>query len=106
MKLISWIMRAKDKTILSAFLVAMVFGVISPKIKIMSVTKPVAKATPIPSLPKMEMTNDVVNEEAPILTKLLPTKIDERTRSLWSSSFCTICARLFPSSSAKVLIRI
>ena len=78
---INLIKRQTPKAIDSAFFVAKDFGVISPKIKIIKVTKPVAIATPVPSLPNKEITNDVVNEEAPMLTKLLPTKIELNKRS-------------------------
>ena len=75
------IKRHTAKVIDSAFLVANDFGVISPKINIINVTNPVAIATPAPSLPKIEITKEVVNDEAAILTKLFPIRIALNRRS-------------------------
>ena len=91
--------RAKNKAIVSAFLVAKDFGVISPKTKIKNVTTPVAAATRVAESPKIEITNDVDNDEAPILTKLFPTKIELNKRSELDNSFSTVSALLFPSSA-------
>lgn len=87
----------RNKTSRSAFLVAKVFGVISPKTKIINVTTPEAAATNVAELPKMPITIDVVNEDAPIFTKLLPTKIELYKRSLFSKSLITVLARPSPS---------
>ncbi len=100
------IIGAKANTNFSALLLARVLGVISPKIRIINVTNPVARATPIPSFPNIEITKDVVNDDAAILTRLLPTRIVDKSCSLLSRSFCTSCARRLFSSSAKVLILI
>lgn len=91
--------RDKNKAIASAFLVANDFGVISPKISIVKVTTPVAIATKVPESPKREITNDVVNEEAPMFTKLFPTRIELNKRSSLDNNFSTIAAFLFPSSA-------
>ena len=88
-----------NKAIRSAFLVANVLGVISPNTKINKVTTPDAAATNEAELPKIEITIEVVNEDAPILTKLLPTKIELYKRSVFDKSFSTFLARRSPSSA-------
>ena len=57
---------------LSAFTVAMVFGVISPKMRTMKVSTPVAIPTYAP--PNFE-TSDVVRDEAERLAILFPIRI-------------------------------
>jgi len=59
--------------ILFAFLVAKVFGVISPKTRIRKVITPVA--IPNPLEPYNPIKTTVAKEAAPILTKLFPIKI-------------------------------
>ena len=92
--------KATNKAIVSAFLVAKDFGVISPKTKIKNVTTPVAAATRVAESPKIEITNDVDNDEAPILTKLFPTKIELNKRSELDNSFSTVSAFLLQLSFA------
>ncbi|MFA7139337.1 MAG: hypothetical protein WC151_12555, partial [Bacteroidales bacterium] len=56
--------------IFSEFCAANDFGVISPNIRINKVIIPVA--TPTPVLPNASMAKDVIKDDAPILTTLLP----------------------------------
>ena len=96
---------AKAKTNLSAFWVARDLGVISPKIKIHNVTTPVAIATVCAPSPKIAIIVAVVSDEAPIFTRLFPTKIALNKRSWSSNKDSTNFAFLFPSSaSVRILI--
>ena len=72
----------------SAFCAAMVFGVISPKIKMMMVITAVATPAPLPASPlKIWIANAVVSADAPLFTRLLPTKIELKSLLGLSSSF-------------------
>ena len=87
----------------SALMVAMVFGVTSPKINIRKVRIPVA--IPAPALPKKWIASDVETEEADRFTMLLPIKMAESILPGSSVMRSTRAARLFPDS-ARVRIRI
>jgi hypothetical protein len=84
-------------------MVALVFGVTSPKISTRNVKTPVA--IPAPTLPKCFIAKAVAMEEADRLTILLPMRIAE---SIFPESFVTrstLSAFLFPDSD-RVRIRI
>ena len=81
----------------------MVFGVISPKIRISSVSTPVH--IPTAALPNMRIAMDVAREEAPILTRLLPIRIVLSIFPELPVTFRRVFAFLFPCS-ARVWIRI
>lgn len=85
----------KNNAIASAFFVANDFGVISPKTKIINVTTPVAAATKVAESPNNEITNEVVNDDAPIFTKLFPTNIELNKRSELDNSFSTVNALFY-----------
>ena len=89
--------------ILSALMVAIVFGDTSPKIRIIKVNPPVA--IPAPTLPHHSIAREVAREDADKLTILLPIKIALNILPESSVILSTRSACLFPSS-AKVLIRI
>ena len=91
--------RAKE----SALMVAIVFGVTSPKIKTIKVSKPVA--IPGPALLKRCVARIVASEDAPIFTMLLPMRIAESILPLLLVTLSTFAARLSPFS-AKFFIRI
>ena len=86
-----------------ALIVAIVFGVTSPKIKIKSVRIPVA--IPAPKLPKYLIASEVASEEAERLTILFPIRIAESIFPESSVTRRTLSARLSPDS-ARVRIRI
>ena len=69
-------------------------GVISPKIRITRVSRPVAIPTAV--LPNKRIINVVVSEEATILTRLLPIRIVERSFVLLSSNLRIRAARFEP----------
>jgi hypothetical protein len=91
-------------------LVAMFFGVISPKIKIKKVRIPVAipikvlELLPKPAFEAKEIARVVVREEADRFTILLPIRIALSILSGFSTMDKTLAALLFPSS-ARALIR-
>ena len=60
---------------------AMLFGEISPKIKITIVMTAVDRLTPASPKPKFCTNKTVANDEARILTTLLPTRIVDNSRS-------------------------
>ena len=91
------------REIFSARRVAMVFGEISPKIRISSVSTPVH--IPTAALPNMRIAMDVAREEAPILTRLLPIRIVLSIFPELPVTFRRVFAFLFPCS-ARVWIRI
>jgi hypothetical protein len=82
--------------IFSLYIVATVFGVISPKIRTISVNSPVA--TPMKLLPKTSVVNVVARADAVILTILLPTRIVLNILEGFSSTLKTLKAERFPSS--------
>ena len=79
---------------LSAFTVAMVFGVISPKMRTTKVSTPVA--IPMYAPPNFE-TSDVVRDEAERLAILFPIRIAESILDGFAINFSTNSAFLFPS---------
>ena len=81
----------------------MVFGEISPKIRIKSVKIPVA--TPAPTLPNSWMASVVAREEAEILTMLFPISMALSILCMLSVMVRTRAACLLPDS-ARVRIRI
>ena len=88
----------KRRDIFSARRVAMVFGEISPKIRISTVRIPVA--IPAPALPKTCMARVVAREDAVRLTTLLPIRIALSIFAESSVILSTRAARLFPSSAS------
>ena len=86
--------------IFSEFLVAKVFGVISPNINIIIVRIPVA--IPTPWLLNLSIAIAVAIEEAPILTRLLPINIALNSLAGSSKTFC-ISLAFFIFSSIIVL---
>ena len=84
-------------------MVAIVFGEISPKIKINSVRIPVA--IPAPTLPHKSRAREVAMEDAERLTILFPIKIALNILPESSVTLSTHAAREFPSS-ARERIRI
>ena len=89
---------------MSALIVAIVFGEISPKIKISSVRIPVA--IPAPTLPQRLMASDVARDDADRFTILLPIKIALSILPELSVMRSTHAALLSPSSaSARMRIR-
>ena len=89
---------------MSALIVAIVFGEISPKIKISSVRIPVA--IPAPTLPQRLMASDVARDDADRFTILLPIKIALSILPELSVMRSTHAALLSPSSaSARIRIR-
>ena len=84
-------------------MVAIVFGEISPKIKINSVRIPVA--IPAPTLPHKSRAREVAMEDAERLTILFPIKIALNILPESSVTLSTRAAREFPSS-ARERIRI
>ena len=87
---------ATCKEIVSAFKVAKVFGVISPKIKINKVIMPVA--TPAPVFPSKSIARTVAMEEVEIFTILLPIRIAPSIFPEFSITFPSVTAFLLPSS--------
>ena len=81
----------------------MVFGVISPKIKMSSVSTPVQM--PTAALPNIRIAMDVAREEAPIFTRLLPIKMVLSILPELPVTFRRVLAFLF-HCSARVWIRI
>jgi len=84
----------KTKAILSAFLIAIFLGIISPKTMIKKVIIPVANPRiaptfwiPLPS--KNEIIKDVASTEAPIFAMLLPIKTTDKSLLGSSLSFFT-----------------
>ena len=92
-----------QREIWSALMVAMVFGAISPKIRISSVKIPVA--IPAPTLPKRSMAMEVAREEAYRFTTLLPMRIADSIFPWFSVTRSTLSAFLFPASD-RVRMRI
>ena len=89
---------------MSALIVAIVFGEISPKIKISSVRIPVA--IPAPTFPQSLMASDVARDDADRFTILLPIKIALSILPELSVMRGTHAALLSPSSaSARIRIR-
>ena len=89
---------------MSALIVAIVFGEISPKIKISSVRIPVAR--PAPTFPQSLMASDVARDDADRFTILLPIKIALSILPELSVMRSTHAALLSPSSaSARIRIR-
>ena len=89
---------------MSALIVAIVFGEISPKIKISSVRIPVA--IPAPTFPQRLMASDVARDDADRFTILLPIKIALSILPELSVMRSTHAALLSPSSaSARMRIR-
>ena len=76
---------------------AIVFGEISPKIKINSVRIPVA--IPAPTLPHKSRAREVAMEDAERLTILFPIKIALNILPESSVTLSTHAAREFPSSA-------
>ena len=96
-------MCAYDKAIFSALIVAIVFGVISPKIRIRIVMIPVAIATAVaPSLKLYAIV--VVNEDAERFTMLFPIRMALSIFDELSVTLITIFARLFPSSAKERIL--
>ena len=91
------------REILSAFIVARVFGDTSPKISIRKVRIPVA--TPAATLPNIEMASDVVSDDAERFTILFPIRMADNIFEEFSVIFKTLSAFLLPASD-NVLIRI
>ena len=87
----------------SALIVASVFGVTSPKIRIRKVSIPVA--IPAPTLPKYCIVREVAREEADRLTILLPIRMAESILPESSVTRRTLSARLLPDSD-RVRMRI
>ena len=87
----------------SAWIVASVFGEISPKIKIKIVSIPVA--IPAPRLPKRRIAREVVRLDAERFTMLFPIRIALNILPESAVIFKTLAAFGFPSS-ANVRIRI
>ena len=87
---------------LSFFIVAIVFGVISPKIKIRRVRIPVARPTkvlvffPRPACDARLIANVVVREEAERFTMLLPINMALNIFSGFSIRASTLAAFLLP----------
>ena len=94
---------AIESEILSAFMVASVFGETSPKISMRNVSIPVA--TPAPTLPNSLMASDVVSDDAERFTMLLPIRMAESIFGEFSVTLSTFSAFLLPAS-ARVLMRI
>ena len=89
---------------MSALIVAIVLGEISPKIKISSVRIPVA--IPAPTFPQSLMASDVARDDADRFTILLPIKIALSILPELSVMRSTHAALLSPSSaSARIRIR-
>ena len=91
------------RAMLSALMVAMVFGVTSPKMRIKNVSIPVA--IPEPISPQISTANIVARDDAKIFTMLLPMRMAESILPLSLVTFITLAARLSPFS-AKFFIRI
>lgn len=94
---------AAVKDIESALMVAMVFGVTSPKISIKNVRIPVA--IPAPVFPKRWMARDVEMEDAERFTILFPIRMADNIFPGFPVTCNTRAARLSPLS-ARVRIRI
>ena len=91
----SKIRRLEGKAISSGRRAANVFGVISPKIRMIIVRAVVAITTP--ASPQSSTATTVAIEAARILTTLLPTRIVPSKRSGVLSKRCARCAPLCPS---------
>ena len=81
----------------SALMVAIVFGVTSPKIRITIVSTPVAIPEPISQ--KMSIARIVARDDAKIFTILFPIRIAESILPLSLVTFNTFAARLSPFSA-------
>ena len=71
--------RAKSLAKASGYSLAIVFGIVSPKIKVSKVNTAVEIATPL--LPNASTKRTEAKEAAPILTILLPIRIQESKSS-------------------------
>ena len=80
----------------SLLIVAIVLGVISPKIRITNVSIPVAAA--IYALPKSFKASVVVSDEADRLTTLLSMSTALKSFDLFSKSLSAVAADLLPLS--------
>ena len=90
------------KAIFSAWIEAIVLGVISPKIRTKSVRMPVA--IPIAAFPKSFCASTVVRAEAALVTILLPIRMVLRNFVFLSSSDRTRPALLEPSSAMDFIL--
>ena len=93
---------AYAREILVAFSVAIVFGEISPKIRIKNVRIPVA--IPAPTLPSSRMARVVAREDADRFTILLPIRIADNILLESFVIFKTHSARASPSSANDLIL--
>ena len=95
----SQIMLLYTGAILSALAVAMVFGVISPKMRTTTVMIPVAMLTA--ELPKSDCATIVASAEAEMFTRLLPIRTALSILAEFSRILRTLAALLLPSSASE-----